>query len=84
MRGQDWLDVEPFFDAISKPEPAQEPVALFIEAHDAKREKDAERYRFCKTLEGQVLFIQIIRNKGADALDAAVDDVLAYIEREGA
>lgn len=34
---------------------------------------DARRYAYCKTLEGQCLFITIIRNKGADELDAAID-----------
>jgi hypothetical protein len=40
---------------------------------DAATVKDAQRYRHLKTLSGQVLFIHIIRNKGADFLDAAVD-----------
>lgn len=35
--------------------------------------RDAARYRFLKTMGGQVLFIDIARNKGADFLDAAVD-----------
>ena len=38
--------------------------------------KDAERYAFAKTLEGQVITMETFNSHGAAALDKALDDAM--------
>lgn len=38
---------------------------------------DADRYAFAKTLEGQVVTMETLKNQGARALDQALDDAMA-------
>ena len=42
--------------------------------------KDAERYAFAKTLEGQVIVTETFENHGAAALDRALDDAIKDME----
>jgi hypothetical protein len=37
---------------------------------------DARRYDFAKTLEGQIVLFDTLKNRGADALDEAIDDAM--------
>lgn len=39
--------------------------------------EDAERYAFAKTLEGQVVTVDTLKNRGAAELDQAIDDAMA-------
>ena len=39
---------------------------------------DAERYRFLKTLEGQFIALDVIRNKGCETMDAAIDEAMKH------
>lgn len=50
--------------------------------YDASEElvRDAIRYTFIKTLEGQELVMRILRTQGASYLDAAIDEALATQE----
>lgn len=43
---------------------------------DALR-KDAERYRFAKTLLGQTIVMGVLREQGADVLDKVLDAAMA-------
>ena len=39
--------------------------------------EDAERYRFGKTLEGQVVVMETLKSRGAEALDRELDEAMA-------
>jgi hypothetical protein len=41
------------------------------------RKEDADRYAFTKTLEGQIVVMETLKNLGAEALDQALDDAMA-------
>ena len=58
---------------MTTPETAAAKEIEALRAQVEQYREDAERYAYSKTLEGQVLVIQIFRNEGADKLDAAID-----------
>ena len=41
------------------------------------QKEDSDRYAFAKTLEGQVVVMETLKNKGAAEMDQALDDAMA-------
>lgn len=53
------------------------PFALGVEWAQEREHEDAARYRLAKTLEGQVVVMETLKSRGAEALDQALDDLMA-------